>query len=453
MIGERQAIAILERALSLSPAGQTEALLLAHDSALTRFANSAIHQNVAERDAELRVRAVFGKPRGVGGHGTARIGVATTNNLSDTSIQKAVESACNIARLQAENPDFCSLPEPRPIASPSGFVERTASFSAEERAAAVAVICRKSVEKGLTAAGAFSTDSSEIAVANSLGVRAYYPSTRAELNTVIMSGSSSGYADYISKDVGEINAEALGDEAIAKAERGQNPILLEPGEYETVLEEYAVFDLLEYLGYLGFSGLAVQEGRSFMKLGQKIVGENISIWDDGYDPSGLPLPFDFEGVPKYRVDLIKAGVANAVVYDSYTATREGKSSTGHALPAPNTQGPFPLNMFMQPGNSTKEEMVKSTKRGILVTRFWYTRPVDDLKVIVTGTTRDGTFLIEDGEVKQPVRNLRFTTSYLDALSNTLAIGKATKLESSGFGASRVPAIKVAKFNFTGVTQY
>ena len=175
--------------------------------------------------------------------------------------------------------------------------------------------------------------------------------------------------------------------------------------------------------------------------------------DDGYDPSGLPLPFDFEGVPKYRVDLIKAGVANAVVYDSYTATREGKSSTGHALPAPNTQGPFPLNMFMQPGNSTKEEMVKSTKRGILVTRFWYTRPVDDLKVIVTGTTRDGTFLIEDGEVKQPVRNMRFTTSYLDALSNTLAIGKATKLESSGFGASRVPAIKVAKFHFTGVTQY
>jgi predicted Zn-dependent protease len=269
----------------------------------------------------------------------------------------------------------------------------------------------------------------------------------------MMSETSSGYADAISTNVTDINAEAVADEAIKKALTSQNPVALEPGEYETILEEYAVSDILDYLADLGFSALAVQEGRSFVKLGERLVGENITIWDNGHDPTGLPMPFDFEGVPKQRLNLIEAGIAKAIAYDSYTAGREGKTSTGHALPAPNTFGPLPMNMFMHAGEATKEDMIKSTRRGILVTRFWYTRPIHPLRCIITGTTRDGTFFISDGEIIHPIKNLRFTESYLKTLSNTISIARATKLESNGFGANRVPAIKVAKFMFTGVTEY
>ncbi|MBI5956821.1 MAG: TldD/PmbA family protein, partial [Chloroflexi bacterium] len=208
-----------------------------------------------------------------------------------------------------------------------------------------------------------------------------------------------------------------------------------------------------FLAYLGFSALAVQEGRSFMKLGQKVVGDNISIWDDGLSPDGLPLPFDFEGVPRQKVALIDKGLAIGLVYDSYTAGKEGKASTGHALPAPNTYGPIPVNLWMGTGQSDKEEMLKSTKRGIWVTRFHYTRPIHPLKVMVTGMTRDGTFLVENGEIVGPIKNLRFTQSYLEALSSVELIGAQTKLERGPMGSSRVPALKVSRFNFSGVTEF
>ena len=192
------------------------------------------------------------------------------------------------------------------------------------------------------------------------------------------------------------------------------------------------------------------------KIGQQIVDPRISIWDDGLDPAGIPLPFDFEGVPKQRVDLIEEGVARGVVYDSYRAGKEeGKASTGHALPAPNTMGPFPLNTFFGPGDATLEEMIASTERGIYVTRFHYTRPVEPTKVVITGMTRDGTFLIENGEIAYPVKNLRFTQSYLEALNHVEMIGREPRL-LLGLGdiaRDSVPALKLGKFTFTGATEF
>jgi len=443
MLGKENIRAIFEQVLAISPADQTEVLFLGEDSGLTRFANSYIHQNVAQNDAELRVRVVFGK----------KIGVASTNDLSVESIKRVVESAITIAKLQRENPDFVSLPAPAPVSQVTGYAPGTASFTPESRAKAVGLVCRKAVENKLIASGAFYTGTSELAVANSLGVFAYHPSTVAELNTVIMSDSSAGYADAVSLDAQEIDPEAVAVEAVDKALRSRNPTGLEPGEYEVILEEYAVFDILEFLAYLGFSALAVQEGHSFMKLGQKVVGENISIWDDGLSPGGLPLPFDCEGVPRQKVPLIDKGFAVGLVYDSYTAGKEGKASTGHALPAPNTYGPIPMNLWMGTGQSDKEEMLKSTKRGIWVTRFHYTRPIHPLKVIVTGMTRDGTFLVESGEIAGPIKNLRFTQSYLEALSSVELMGAQTKLERGLMGGSRVPALKVSRFNFSGVTEF
>jgi predicted Zn-dependent protease len=236
---------------------------------------------------------------------------------------------------------------------------------------------------------------------------------------------------------------------IEKAQRNQNAQPVEPGVYEVVLEEYAVAEMLEFMSFIGFGALAVQEERSFMRLGERITGEEVSIWDDGLDPTGIPASFDFEGVPKQRVDLINRGVASGLVYDMQTAARAGRQSTGHGLPAPNTEGPFAVNLFMKPGGTAKSDLLRDVKRGIWVTRFWYVRVVEPKASIITGMTREGTFLIENGQITRPVKDLRFTQSILEALNGTLAISRSTKLEVSEYlGASRVPAVRLKAFTFT-----
>lgn len=445
MLDERELRRITEVALGHSRADQTEVSLFVTDSALTRFANNYIHQNVAERDASVLVRVVFGK----------RIGVASVNSLEEEAVRRAVERAAELARFQVENPDFRSLPGPQPAQQVNAYVPATANCTPQQRAAVVGVVCRRAQEAGLVAAGAYSTGVSQVAIANSLGAFAHHAETVADISTVIMSESSSGYADRVSLDVAEMDGEAVAGEAVSKALRARDPVALEPGEYAVVLEEYAVTDILDFLAYLGFSALAVQEERSFMagRFGQRVMGENITIWDEGLGRGTIPMPFDFEGVPKQRVDLIVGGIANAVCYDSYTSGKEGKNSTGHALPAGSTFGPVPMNLFMETGTATKEEMVASTQRGIWVTRFWYTRTVHPLTVHVTGMTRDGTFLIEHGEITRPIKNLRFTQSYLEALNQVELIGRESKLEGAEFFRNRVPALKIGKWNFTGVTEY
>jgi PmbA protein len=448
MVGEQRIRAISDGILALSSADQTEVVVLANDSALTRFANSTIHQNVAETDCEVRIRVVLGQ----------RIGVATTNNLEEVALAEALNKALAIARLQPENPDFQSLPGPLPIPEVRSFSEATAHCTPETRARGAGAICLLAREAGVVASGALTTGVLEIAVANSLGTFAYFATTQADVNTVIMSDDSAGYAEALALDVNHLDFEAVGREAIEKCQRSRGPRPLEPGEYPVILEPYAVQDFLQMMTYTGFSAVALQEGRSFMvgKIGQPIVDERISIWDDGLDPDGLPLPFDFEGVPKQRVDLIDKGVARGVVYDSYRAGKEeGRRSTGHALPAPNTFGPFPLNLFFAGGDASLDDMIRSTERGLYVTRFHYTRPVEPKQVIVTGMTRDGTFLIEKGEITYPVKNLRFTQGYLEALNHVERIGREPRLLSAmgGLACQRVPALQLSRFRFTGATEF
>jgi predicted Zn-dependent protease len=273
-----------------------------------------------------------------------------------------------------------------------------------------------------------------------------------------MSDTSAGYAAALALEFDALDFEGLGREAVEKALRSREPRALEPGRYTVILEPYAVQDFVQMMGYTGFSALALQEGRSFMtgKLGEQIVDGGVRIWDDGLDPAGIPWPFDFEGVPKERVDLIVDGVARGVVYDTYRAAQEaGKASTGHALLAPNRLGPFPLNVFFGTGDATLEEMIASTERGIYVTRFHYTRPVEPKEVVITGMTRDGTFLIENGEIAYPVKNLRFTQSYVEALNHVEGIGRDARLLPGMVGIAResVPALKLGAFNFTGATEF
>lgn len=440
--------ALLDRALAHSTADRTEALVLAQDSALTRFATNRIHQNVREHDANLQVRVVHGD----------RIGVASTNRLDEDGIRGVVARATAIADRSAPNPRAAILPEPdgREHDPELGYVAATAEASPERRATAARAVIAAGEAKGLQASGSCSTSTMTIAVANSLGIRARHRSTKAALLTVMMdgfaSGAASGYAQAGSADVGEIDAEALGTEAAEKGDRMRGAGELEPGEYEVILEEYAVGGLLEYLSYIGFSGLAHEEGRSFMELGSRVMAEGVSIWDDGSEESGMPAPIDFEGVVRRRVDLIQDGLARAVVHDAATGSRAGTGSTGHALPAPNLLGPMALNLFMAPGTTPRDQLIGGVERGIWVTRFHYINPVHPKKAILTGMTKDGTFLIEGGKLSRPILNFRFTQSIPEAFSDVRAASRETKLlPGEFFGASRAPAVHLGRFNFTGVT--
>ena len=453
MVTERRAavgwLTVAEEALRLAAAEgatQAEALVTAEDAALTRFANSEIHQNVAETNAQLNLRFVIGR----------RIGVASTGRLDLDGLRAVAEAAGRIARNVEENDEFESLPRPgEPIADlPSAYARATAEATPELRAEGARAVIAAADAAGVTAYGSFATSTEAIAVANSLGVRAAGERTTSQLITVSMGpDGGSGYAEAAAVDATTIDAEALGREAAGKARATANAVAIEPGDYPVVLEEYAVVDLLDMLGYLGFSALAVQEGRSFAEPGRRVGTDLVDIWDDGFDPLGLPMAFDYEGVAKRRVSLIEKGVCRDVVYDSQTAAKAGVQSTGHGLPAPNPYGPFPLNMLLGAGSASRDELIGGLDRGLLVTRFHYTNPVHPKLAIVTGMTRDGTFLVEGGRIVGPVKNLRYTQSYLEALAGIEAVGSERRCLRGFLGGVVAPAVRIAAWTFTGGTEH
>ena len=440
--------ALLDRVLAISDAPQTEVVYLAQDAALTRFATNQIHQNVRQHDASLQVRVIDAE----------RIGVAATNRLDDAGLRDLVERAAAIASRSGPNPRAAILPEPdgRGHDPELGYVPATAEAGAHVRAEGARAVIAAGEGMRLETAGSFATSVTTVAVANSHGISSSHRSTKASLLTVMMdgfaSGAASGYAHAGATDIAQIDGEAIGAEAAEKADRMRGAEGLEAGEYEVILEEYAVAGLLEYLSFIGFSGLAHEEGRSFMELGKRVMGENVSIWDDGADPTGLPATIDFEGVARTRVDLIRDGIANAVVHDAATGSRAGTGSTGHALPAPNLFGPMAVNLFMAPGEVPRDALLAGVKRGVWVTRFHYINPVHPKRAILTGMTKDGTFLIEDGRLTRPLLNFRFTQSVPEAFSDVRAASRETRLLPGEFaGSARCPAVHLGSFNFTGVT--
>ena len=449
MIGKEKALRLLKRVIHGSRADQTEALLLTEDSSLTRFTGSAVHQHVAEKNGTLILRVVLGK----------RIAVVTTNDLRTSSLKDLLHQAISLAKVQLPKEDFVSLPGPRSMPDVRTFSDSIRRLTPGYKVTLIRELGILAHERGFRTSGAFSHGQVEVAIVNSLGVEGYQEYSDLFLHLVVDDGMNTGYASFVSRNAESLEVERLANEAMEKASRSE-PIWIEPGEYETILEPYAVSELLSFLGTLGFHALAVQEGRSFLcdQLGKKMVDPRVTIYDDGLDPNGLQVPFDFEGVPKQRVTFFDAGVARAVTHDSLTAGKEGKLSTGHGLIAPNPEGPIPINLFMKGGESSLEEMIQSTRKGIYVTRFHYTNVVEPMKAVITGMTRDGTFLIEDGEIKQPIKNLRFTESILRALSRVSAVSAERRLTSEGTVYSRrfmtgtvTPAIKVDGFHFSGIS--
>ncbi len=449
MVERESAVGLLKKVVETSPADQTEAILLTEDSSLTRFAGSAIHQHVAERNQTVILRVVLGK----------KIAVVTTNLCRPSSVKKSLKKAISLANVQQPNDEFMSLPGPESIPEVNAYSDNIGRLTPMTKVEMIKKLLKRVKEKGCRGSGAFSNGEVELAVVNSVGVEAYQRFSDVFLHLIVENGKTSGYASFVSRDPGQLDIDSLAREAVEKTSITE-PTQIEPGEYEVILEPYAVSELLSFLGYLGFHALAVQEGRSFFsnRFGEKMVDEKVTVYDDGLDPGGLQVPFDFEGVPKRKVTFFDRGVAKEVTYDSFTAGREGKKSTGHGLIAPNTEGPIPINLFMKGGESSLEEMVKSVRRGIYVTRFHYTNVVEPMKAVITGMTRDGTFLIEEGEMKRPIKNLRFTESVLKALSRVTGLSKERRICSEGTVYSRrfvtgtmAPAVKIDGFNFSGVS--
>ncbi|MEW6522324.1 MAG: TldD/PmbA family protein [Bacillota bacterium] len=446
MMGRASTLEVVDRALSMSRAEQTQVNLSVQKLELTRFNANYIHQNLSRHQVELTVKAIDGQ----------RAGTASTNLLDDASLRDVVERALAFARLSQPDPDWKSLPAPEPLPEVEAYVPRTGDFTPAERADWCGAIIGRAEKAGVESAGTFSTEVSELAVGNSLGIRAYHCGTQAFIRTIMTAGDHTGYADRLARDVAHIDPEAVAGEALARAVLKPGAVSLEPGEYDTIFEEYAVADLVRFFGYLAFGALAKQEGRSFMarRMGEQVLGENVTIWDDGLDGAGLATPFDLEGVPKQKVVLIDRGVASGVVYDTSTAGREHRKSTGHSSGG-YYRGGMPGNMFMATGGTTRQEMVEGTQKGVLVTRFHYTHCPEPMRLVATGTTRDGTFLIRDGQVVARLNNLRFTQSLLDAFGRIEAITPTARLTRDWWSTfcPVLPAIKVNHFAFTGSTTF
>jgi predicted Zn-dependent protease len=445
--GSAQGRAIARRAVSLAldaGATQAEALVLEGDSALTRFANNELHQNVAQSDTTVRLRFVAGQ----------RIGVASANRHDDASLRRLARSAADIARLQPEQDWFHSLPAPAETPLVDGaWASTTAASDPDRRADAAAAVIAAAEGVGAQAFGLVETESETVSVVNSLGIDVSEARSRAHVLTVMMGpGGGSGYAEEVGVDVERLDPAAIGREAARRTAAMADPVELPAGDYPVVLDSYAVMDLAMWLGMLGFNAQAVQEEQSFYAPGKVVASPLVSLADDGGDRQGTPASFDYEGVAKQRVPLLEAGACAGIVHDGKTAARAGATSTGHAMPAPNPWGPIPLNLSMAAGETPHAELVGGLERGLLVTRFHYTNVVQPKSVVVTGMTKDGLFLVEDGRITAPVRNLRFTQDYLAALAAVDGISRERR--AGGYlGTIVVPALRVGSFSFTGTTEH
>jgi PmbA protein len=422
-------------------------VLFFHDwGGLTRFAESAIHQSTWREDTALRVRVVS----------EGRVGVAASNDFSKDGAVRAVRSAMEMAQVAVPDPLFPGLAPPAVVPQVDRFDPDTARTTPEERAEAVATLVGQ-LGDGFHAAGAVETNAGEVALVNSEGQFCYSASTQAQVTTVVSGGEGgAGASEQTTARILEVDPETVGRVAFAKARDSQRPRDAAPGRYDVVLEPLAVSTLVGFLAYVGFGGRALAEGRSpfSRKEGRRITGDNITIFDDALSTDTLGLPFDFEGTPKRHVDLVVDGVFQGGVHDRRSAKMVGTESTGHALPPPNPDGPFPLNLFLAPGDASIEDMIAGVERGLFVTRFHYSNVVNPMETTITGMTRDGTWAIEDGRIAQPVKNLRFTQSIVEALSNAEMIGRESQIAGEFFfAASRVPGLLVRGFNFSGASDH
>ncbi|HEX9987423.1 MAG TPA: TldD/PmbA family protein [Chloroflexia bacterium] len=458
LLGEAHALNVLEDALRASPADQTELVLVGDSTEVTRYANSEIHQNVAQHNTRVAVRVAVGRT-------TARV---FTNSLDVETLRQTIRDAVQLAKMQAANPKFQPLPSPemgygRTKEPPQSYFESTANLSPDSRAEAIGRIIDAADEAGYKAFGTYRSSAAELAVASTTGIRSYASYTTVYLKALVEGPNGTGFGDGFDRDAARIDPAKVAREAVNKCWGNREQMEIEPGEYEAIFEPNAVADMVRFPVTTGMGARQVLDGQSFMsgRTGERVAGEVVSIWDDPADPRCLPLAIDYEGLPATRVDIITNGVANGPVYDTATALEAGVRSTGHAADPFDTfpAGPTADHIVMPTGTSTIEEMIGKVERGVWVTRFHYTHCPDRKRVIATGTTRDGTFLIRDGRVVGALKNLRLEMGVLDLLSSLQEAGEGKLCQDwwaqNGMATNNyfVPAMRFARCVFTGVTTF
>ena len=479
MLTNDRAADIFDRIKKFSSADEVEVLFSGGKFALTRFANNTIHQNVAEENYAVSVRTAFG----------GRTARASTNKFDDESLRRVVAASEELAKVQHPDPDLLPMPDAReagggsdqnltgeaPVATrtlqPSQallsrhFVE-TAAITPELRADGVKKIVDVAKKHTLNAAGIFSSGESVDGIFNSRGLAHWHTQTSADISITMLAADSSGWQKSNSPNVAHLDPLALAEIAAKKALDSARPQQIPAGKYTVILEPSAVLDIVGFM-FWDYAGMAILDQRSFLngRVGTRLFGENITIWDDVAHPLQTGSPFDGEGVRRKRLMLVENGVVKRLVYARATAARMKRSeykdtvgpveATGHGFALPNEMGELPQNIvFTAPQNTqTVEQMIASTERGVLVTRLWYIREVEPFEKMLTGMTRDGTFYVENGRVQHGVRNFRFNESLIHMLSNVEAMSVPVRASGEESFDMVVPAMKVREFNFTEVTKF
>lgn len=464
MLTHDQAADIFDRITKLSTADEIEVLFTGGRFALTRFANNTIHQNVEDENHVLSVRTAFG----------GRTARASTNKFDDESLQRVVEASESLARVQHPDADLLPMPDSQEAvggaagagAGPSRYLAETAAVTPELRAESVKRIVEIAQKHKLTAAGIYSSAESVEGIFNSRGLSRWHTQTLAEVSISMLGADSSGWQKSNSPDAAALDPVRMAEVAARKAIDSAHPKEIPAGKYVVILEPSAALDIVGFM-FWDYSGVAILDQRSFLtgRIGTKLFGDNITIWDDVSHPLQTGSPFDGEGMRRKSVPLVEDGVVKRVVYARGTAARMRKSehkdkvgpieATGHGFPLPNEMGEMPMNIvFVAPqGRQTIDQMIASTERGVLVTRLWYIREVDPYEKIVTGMTRDGTFLVENGRLRGGLRNFRFNESLIEMLSNVEALSTPVRACGEESVDMVVPAMKVRDFNFTEVTKF
>ena len=410
-------------------------------SSLTRFANSFIHQNVSEDAAEVTLKVAI----------DGRVSSSTTTDTTPEGLAVFVDAVIDTASQQPVDDDWPGIGVPMEYVAVDQWDEATANADPVERAMAVKAFV--DAGDGMLAAGFCQTEARGHAFGNSNGARAHGRFTTAVIDGIHQSGTSAGSGHAAGSKISDLDAVVVGKLAAQRARDSANPFDPKPGDYEVVLSPECVATIGIFLNAYGFNAKTAEEGMSFAELGSQQFDESVNIWDDATDPRALYVPFDIEGTRKERLDLVKDGVTESLLHNRRTAAKAGVASTGHAVPGGDVFGPFAINMFIGGGDSSVEALISRVERGIYVSTFNYCRVLDPKSLVVTGLTRNGTFMIENGKITDAVTNLRFTQSFISALGpgNVLGIGDDARHADSEFGPLLVhaPSMRLASWNFTG----
>lgn len=450
MITKNQAKKIIDLALAHAKgkADAAEVLVSSSEVATSRFANNGMTQNQAPSATSVSVRVLVGGRQ-------ARL---SANDTSAKAVRQLVDNAIVVAKLLEKDPEM--LPLYKPAGAPgndsqvSRFDRKTAAFTPEARAAAISRIIAVAKPHTLNGAGTFSSGASVFAIGNSEGLFEFHQETEAECSVTMTASDSSGWAKAHNPAVSLIDTEAMAKRAAEKALASANPADIDPGKYTVILEPSAVLDLLGWF-WSDFAGTSHLDQLSCFlnKVGQKVLGDNITIRDDAFHPLQAGAPFDGEGLSRTVVTLVENGVIRNLVHGRRSAAKFGVNPTGHGVTEPSSMGEYPVNIVVEGGSTSLDEMIASTDKGILLTRVWYVREVDPATKIVTGMTRDGTFLVEGGKVKQGVKNLRFNVSLIEMLNNVVALGPSVRTAGEEGFPAVVPAMKVNNFKFASTTRF